>query len=252
MTQSSLYGALAAAYENPDHTQVSHAFHARLRPILGGLEAGARVVELGCGSGLLTELLAKEGFRVVGFDSSPAMLALARRRCRRLSARVVLAQGEFGDDIRASEAALVVACGDVINHLPARVVVRRAFRLAARCLRPGGRLAFDVLNRWCFENYWRDRTYYFEGAGGELVMRCSWDGMRGIGTARTTGYIRLPRGLRRRHVVDHTERLYEPDEIRQDLRASGFATAQCDAWSPWPDQHLEPSRDRQFWIATRS
>jgi ubiquinone/menaquinone biosynthesis C-methylase UbiE len=97
MTQSSLYGALAAAYENPDHTQVSHAFHARLRPILGGLEAGARVVELGCGSGLLTELLAKEGFRVVGFDSSPAMLALARRRCRRLSARVVLAQGEFGE-----------------------------------------------------------------------------------------------------------------------------------------------------------
>ena len=46
----------------------------------GGLEAGARVLEVGCGTGKLTELLAARGLEVDAVDPGEAMIAAARRR----------------------------------------------------------------------------------------------------------------------------------------------------------------------------
>ena len=46
---------------------------------LSGLDAGAKVLDLGCGSGVFTHLLAKRGFDVTGLDISPALLTIARR-----------------------------------------------------------------------------------------------------------------------------------------------------------------------------
>lgn len=57
------------------------------------VEPGARVLELGCADGLVTEALAEAGYSVTGVDLSPAMVAAARRRLARrgLPARFVVA-----------------------------------------------------------------------------------------------------------------------------------------------------------------
>ena len=47
---------------------------------LGGLEAGSRVLEIGCGTGKLTEALVERGLRVDAVDPGPSMIELARRR----------------------------------------------------------------------------------------------------------------------------------------------------------------------------
>ena len=47
---------------------------------LSGLEPGARVLDLGCGSGTFTGLLADRGYRASGLDISPRLIALARRK----------------------------------------------------------------------------------------------------------------------------------------------------------------------------
>jgi SAM-dependent methyltransferase len=98
------------------------------------------VVELGCGSGLLTRHLLDAGHRVVATDASPAMLDLARQTA---SDAVEIRELVLPDDpIPAADA--IVSVGHCLNYLPDAPSVERALIAIAGALRPGGVLAIDL------------------------------------------------------------------------------------------------------------
>jgi SAM-dependent methyltransferase len=98
------------------------------------------VVEIGCGSGLLTRELIGAGHRVVATDASPAMLDLARKLVSGAVeiCRVVLPN----DPLPAADA--VVGVGHALNYLADAQSVDRALLGIAAALRPGGVLAIDL------------------------------------------------------------------------------------------------------------
>jgi SAM-dependent methyltransferase len=98
------------------------------------------VVEIGCGSGLLTRELIRAGHRVVATDASPAMLALAKELLTGASdiRRVVLPDGQ----LPAADA--IVGVGHALNYLPDAHAVGRALVRIAAALLPGGLLAIDL------------------------------------------------------------------------------------------------------------
>lgn len=98
------------------------------------------VVEIGCGSGLLTRRLIDAGHRVLATDSSPAMLALARQN---VPDAVDVRPLTLPDD-PIPEADAVVGTGHALSYLPDADAVRRGLRRAAGALRPGGVLAVDI------------------------------------------------------------------------------------------------------------
>jgi SAM-dependent methyltransferase len=98
------------------------------------------VVELGCGSGLLTKFLVDGGLRVVATDASPAMLDLARQHAR--GAEDVRQLVLPDDPIPTADA--IVSVGHVLNYLPDEAALDRALVAATRALRPGGVLAIDL------------------------------------------------------------------------------------------------------------
>jgi SAM-dependent methyltransferase len=98
------------------------------------------VVELGCGSGLLTRYLLDAGHRVVATDASPAMLDLARENVGDAEA---IEQLTLPAD-PVPEADAVVSTGHVLSYLPDEDSVRAALMAAARALRPLGVLAVDI------------------------------------------------------------------------------------------------------------
>lgn len=108
-----------------------------LRPVR---ERRGLVVELGCGSGLLTRRLLDAGHRVVATDASPAMLELARENAPDAEAveRLTLP----ADPIPGADA--IVSVGHVLNYLPSEDAITRALVAIAEALRPGGILAFDL------------------------------------------------------------------------------------------------------------
>ena len=99
-----------------------------------------RVVELGCGSGLLTRHLLDAGHRVVATDASPAMLELAREAAP--DAEDVRQVTLPDDPIPGADA--IVSVGHTLNYLPDEAAIDRAFIAIADALRPGGVLAIDV------------------------------------------------------------------------------------------------------------
>lgn len=108
---------------------------ALLEPMRGGV-----VVELGCGSGLLTRYLVDAGHQVIATDASPAMLALAQQTVP--DARSLLQVVLPDDPIPAADA--VVGVGHVLNYLPDEDSLDRALVAIAGALRPGGLLAIDL------------------------------------------------------------------------------------------------------------
>jgi SAM-dependent methyltransferase len=107
---------------------------ALLEPVRGGL-----VLELGCGSGLLTRYLVEAGHRVIATDASPAMLALARDSAPGVEVRQLV----LPDD-PLPECDAVVSVGHVLSYLSDEAAVERALTAAADALRPGGVLALDL------------------------------------------------------------------------------------------------------------
>src|SRR5438309_5661628 len=98
------------------------------------------VLELGCGSGLLTKYLVDAGHRVVATDASPSMLELARQTAPGAEDIRVLVMPD--DPMPACDA--VVSIGHPVSYLPDEASVLRALTNAADVLNPGGVYAIDI------------------------------------------------------------------------------------------------------------
>lgn len=101
------------------------------------------VLELGCGSGVLTRELIAAGHRVIATDASPAMLEIAREL---VGGAGDVRQLTLPDD-PLPDADAIVAVGHPLNYLPDADAIDRALVAIADALRPDGRLAFDICDR---------------------------------------------------------------------------------------------------------
>lgn len=141
MTDDGVYGSVLARIHHE-----AFGFHAdACAPGIVRLLADVRardglVVEVGCGSGLLTRHLLDAGHRVIATDASPAMVDIARSYVPDALEHRVLALP--GDAVPACDA--LVSTGHALSYLPARGQVEAALRACARALRPGGVLALDL------------------------------------------------------------------------------------------------------------
>lgn len=104
---------------------------------------GARrglVVELGCGSGLLTRYLVEAGHRVIATDASPAMVDIARDYAPGTEAIYQLTLPD--DPIPTADA--IVSIGHVLSYLPDEAAIDRALVAIAEALRPDGVVVIDL------------------------------------------------------------------------------------------------------------
>jgi SAM-dependent methyltransferase len=108
-------------------------------------EAEGPIVELAVGSGRVAIPVAREtGRRVIGIDSSPAMLEQARIRAAEAGVDLDLREGDIRDLELDEPAALVYCPFRSLLHLPTWAGRRRTFERVAASLLPGGRFAWNA------------------------------------------------------------------------------------------------------------
>jgi len=140
-------------------TQITPTRYRYLRRAAGQLR-GQRVLDLGCGGGLLAEPLSRAGARVTGIDLSASALAVAREHAARSDLRIEYIQARAERlPFRTASFDIVVAF-DVLEHLDD---LPAAIAEISRVLRPRGRLVYDTMNRtllclvaviWIGERLW--------------------------------------------------------------------------------------------------
>ncbi len=134
--------ALAAAFDNRaaqfERAPVQSNPRTLARLIhVADLPAGGRVLDAGCGPGLVGEALLRAGYRVVGVDLSAEMIARARQRCASFAECAVFEQKSLFDPSLAGPFDGVIS-RFVLHHTPdPAAFIRRQVEL----LRPGGVLA---------------------------------------------------------------------------------------------------------------
>lgn len=142
------FGALASRWWDPQGPQrpLHELNPARLGYVLDrAVLAGARVLDVGCGGGLLSEALAGEGAQVTALDLAPELIDVARLHLLesgrqvdyRLQPVEALAQempGSFD----------AITCMEMLEHVPDPGAVLQA---CATLLKPGGKLLLSTLNR---------------------------------------------------------------------------------------------------------
>ena len=127
---------------------------------LSGLGAGARVADLGCGSGVFTELLRRRGYSAVGIDISPKLVAVGRAKYPGLE----LLEGDAENLPFAAGSLDGVLLSGLVHHFPDP---RRLAAEVSRVLKPGGRfVAFDPNRTNPFMWLYRDRSSPFYSSVG--------------------------------------------------------------------------------------
>ena len=123
---------------------------------------GKRVVDVGCGGGILAESMAKKGATVTGIDLSEKALKVAELHSLE-SGVPVRYEMIAAEDLAAREASQydVVTCMEMLEHVPDPSAVVRA---CATLVKPGGHVFFSTINR-------NPKSYLFAIIGAEYVLR---------------------------------------------------------------------------------
>jgi len=105
---------------------------------------GLRVLDVGCGGGLLAEKLAAMGCSVVGVDKSPATLDVAKEHSVSMGLNITYLEANAESLPFADDEFDVVFCCDVLEHVDS---VDTVIKGIARVLKPDGVFFFDTINR---------------------------------------------------------------------------------------------------------
>jgi SAM-dependent methyltransferase len=177
---------------------------------------GGVVLELGCGSGLLTRYLVEGGHQVIATDASPAMLELARKHASGADVRQIVLPDDPLPPVDA-----IVSVGHVLCYLADEAAVDRAMTAAARALRPGGVLAFDL----CDLEWNRTRAGappgVWRGDDWLIVTEFSQPSESRFVRDMTT-FLRNPDGTWRRDEEHHENVILDTSRVPGHLAASGI------------------------------
>lgn len=150
------YDGFAEAYAAENESSLFNRWYERPAMLgLAGDVAGRRVLDAGCGSGPLSAALRDKGAVVTGFDASPAMVELARRR---LGEDAALGVAELGRPLPYGDGEF----DDVVASLVLHYLRDWTAPLAElrRVLRPGGRLLLSVNHPLIYKLSYPDADYF--------------------------------------------------------------------------------------------
>ncbi|MEW6401880.1 MAG: bifunctional 2-polyprenyl-6-hydroxyphenol methylase/3-demethylubiquinol 3-O-methyltransferase UbiG [Chloroflexota bacterium] len=121
-----------------------------------------RILDVGCGGGILSEALAKVGAQVTGIDLSRASLIVARQHARKQGLDIEYRYESMEEVAQKHTGSFdVVTCMEMLEHVPEPEKIVAA---CAQALKPGGHAVFSTINR-------TPKAFLFAIVGGEYILR---------------------------------------------------------------------------------
>jgi SAM-dependent methyltransferase len=183
-------------------------------------QVGTKVLDVGCATGSLCEILGGKGFEAVGIDINRRFVGAARAK----DPGGVYFVGDMRSFTLHRKFDLVLCLGTTFSYNLSNSAVGETLRNFRRHLSPGGRLVIDVLNAITFTGArpFRRRTQHVfrhQGKRMTATIRHDLDLKRQTMTEQVTW--RVARGGSRRDPVE-TMRLFFPQELASHIERAGF------------------------------
>ncbi|MDO4846352.1 MAG: class I SAM-dependent methyltransferase [Oscillospiraceae bacterium] len=204
-------------------------------------------LDLACGTGSFTLLLAKEGYSVLGADLSEEMLTAAAEKCADMENAPFFIRQSMQELSLPQPVDWIVSCLDGINYLTDPEDCRETFRRCYASLTSGGAFCFDVKS----ENNLRGmdgQTYLDEDEDTFCVWRTDFDEKERVCSYGVDLFTRKG-GLWERACEEHFQRAYTTHELTEFLREAGFV--RIAAYGDLSEQAPDENTQRIFFCAEK-
>jgi 2-polyprenyl-6-hydroxyphenyl methylase/3-demethylubiquinone-9 3-methyltransferase len=183
---------------------------------------GKKVVDIGCGGGILSDAMARQGARVLGADLAVKSLKVAQLHASEAGTQGVQYREISAEDLAQEQAGQfdVVTCMEMLEHVPDPASVVRA---CSALVKPGGWVFFSTLNR-------NPKSFLFAVVGAEYVLNL------------------LPKG------THEYARMIKPSELADWVRANPLNVMQMKGmtYNPFTRQYaLGTDTDVNYLMATQ-
>ena len=185
------------------------------------------VVDLGCGTGKLTEILADRGFDVMGIDLSEEMLGIALTRRDKLHHRTLYLCQDMREFELFGTAGTFVSVGDSVNYLLEDEDMDKLFRRVNTFLYPGGIFVFDFKTLHLYRDVIGDSTIAEDREDCSFIWENWFDAGTRINEYDLTLFIRdrdsgAGDNLFRKYQEIHRQRGYTLDEMKKFASDAGL------------------------------
>src|SRR5699024_3210462 len=219
------YGKFAQVYDlfmdNVDYEGWADCLEKHLKE--EGIEDGL-VLELGCGTGTMTGLLARRGYDMIGVDNSEEMLAEAMEKKVEDGLDILyLLQDMQEFELYGTVRAVVSVC-DSVNYVTEKEELEQVFRLVNNYLDPGGIFVFDFNTEYKYREVLGDRTIAENREDSSFIWDNYYYEEEHMNEYELTLFIQEAdqKELYHKYQETHFQRAYTLEEIRELLEKSGL------------------------------
>ncbi|MBR6302319.1 MAG: class I SAM-dependent methyltransferase [Lachnospiraceae bacterium] len=180
------------------------------------------VVDLGCGTGTVTEMLYSLGFDMIGIDNSEEMLEIAmEKKCESGSEILYLNQDMLELELFSTVGTVISVC-DSLNYLVGDGDLETVFSLVSNYLYPGGLFIFDLNTDYKYREIIGNRTIAESREDCSFIWDNLYDSEKKINEYDLTLFIEGEDGRFDRFLETHYQKGYDPAEVKKILEDNKF------------------------------
>lgn len=180
------------------------------------------VVDLGCGTGTLTELMYRKGYDMIGVDRSESMLNAAMEKKDRSGSEILYLQQDMRELDLYSTVGTVFSVCDSLNYILEEEELLTVFSLVENYLFPGGLLIFDFNTDYKYREVIGNATIAENREDCSFIWENIYDIEEEINEYDLTLFVREDDGRFRRFTETHLQRGYTLEQMSSLVRKAGL------------------------------
>ena len=183
-----------------------------------GIEDGL-ILDLGCGTGKLTRLMAEKGYDLIGVDYSYEMLDIAKEQSDESILYLMQDMREF--ELYGTVRAIYSTC-DCLNYIVEEDELREVFSLVNNYLDPKGLFVFDMNTPFKYQELLGENTFAENREEGSFIWENYYDEEEEINEYDLTLYIKAEDGRYQRFEETHYQKCYDLETVKRLLEEAGM------------------------------
>lgn len=184
------------------------------------------VLDLGCGTGTLTELLSEKGYDMIGVDNSPEMLEIAAEKRMGSGSGILYLQQDMRELELYSTVGTVISVCDSLNYLLEEEELLAVFRLVNNYLYPGGLFIFDFNTVYKYSQVIGDAVIAENREDCGFIWENYYHEEDEVNEYDLTVFVREDGDVFRRFTENHFQRGYTPLTMSRLVEQAGMQVLQ--------------------------
>jgi len=205
------------------------------------------ILDLGCGTGSLTELLADRGYDMIGVDNSEDMLQIAMDKREKSGKDILYLMQDMREFELYGTVRAVLSICDCMNYILEYEDIVEVFRLVNNYLDPGGIFIFDLNTIYKYETLMGESTIAEDREECSFIWDNYYDKESKINEYDLSLFIKQEEDLYRKYTENHYQRAYSLEEVKRAINEAGMDfVAAFDAFTQNP---VKDTSERIYIIA---